>query len=155
VPYVADATGRGLPAATLARRGVLALLLVLAIIALLLMQYRGVFRSVFPATALVTESGRRAGGRGRQAARRAGRRGRRGGGAAHAGGQTLHAIDLQLKPDMAAGIPAGVTARVVPTNVFGAPSVELLDPAIPTDSTLAGARSSAVTSPKPRCSCRR
>jgi len=34
----------------------------------------------------------------------------------------LHEITLQLKPALAAGIPAGVTARVVPTNVFGAPS---------------------------------
>jgi phospholipid/cholesterol/gamma-HCH transport system substrate-binding protein len=57
VPYTVDATGRGLPMATLARRGVLALLLVVAVIALLLMQYRGVFRSIFPATALVNDIG--------------------------------------------------------------------------------------------------
>jgi virulence factor Mce-like protein len=53
------------------------------------------------------------------------------------GGLPLHEITLQLKPVLAAGIPAGVTARVVPTNVFGAPSVELLDPTTPTDATLA------------------
>jgi phospholipid/cholesterol/gamma-HCH transport system substrate-binding protein len=138
VPYVADATGRGLPAATLARRGVLALLLVIVIIALLLMQYRGVFRSVFPATALVTDVGD-----GLQAGADVKLRGALVGAVGAVGvrptadGQTLHAIDLQLRPNMAAGIPAGVTARVVPTNVFGAPSVELLDPATPTSSTLA------------------
>jgi phospholipid/cholesterol/gamma-HCH transport system substrate-binding protein len=138
VPYIVDATGRGLPMATLARRGVLALLLVVAVIALLLMQYRGVFRSIFPATALVNDIGD-----GVTPGADVKLRGALVGSVSAVGvrptpdGQTKHEIVLQLRPDMAAGIPAGVTARVVPTNAFGAPSVELLDPTTPTDSTLA------------------
>jgi phospholipid/cholesterol/gamma-HCH transport system substrate-binding protein len=138
VPYLADATGRGLPVATLARRGVLALLLVVAVITLLLMQYRGVFRSIFPATAVVGDVGD-----GLTAGADVKLRGALVGSVSAVGvrpgadGQTQHEIVLQLRPDMAVDIPAGVTARVVPTNVFGAPSVELLDPATPTDSTLA------------------
>jgi len=98
VPYVADATGRGVPAATLARRGVLALLLVLAIVALLLMQYRGVFRSVFPATALVTDVGD-----GLQAGADVKLRGALVGAVGGVGvrptadGQTLHAIDQLIR----------------------------------------------------------
>jgi phospholipid/cholesterol/gamma-HCH transport system substrate-binding protein len=138
VPYTVDATGRGLPMATLARRGALALLLVVAIIALLLMQYRGVFRSIFPATALVNDIGD-----GVTPGADVKLRGALVGSVSAVGvrptpdGRTMHEIVLQLRPDMAAGIPAGVTARVVPTNAFGAPSVELLDPTTPTDSTLA------------------
>jgi phospholipid/cholesterol/gamma-HCH transport system substrate-binding protein len=140
VPFVVDATGRGLPTATLARRGVLAFLLVIVVIALLLMQYRGVFRSVFPATALVTDVGD-----GLTPGADVKLRGALVGAVSAVGvapsdspgGEPLHQITLQLKPALAAGIPAGVTARVVPTNVFGAPSVELLDPTTPTDSTLA------------------
>ncbi|HEX4252491.1 MAG TPA: MCE family protein [Pseudonocardia sp.] len=138
MPYVADATGRGLPAATLARRGFVALLLVIAVIALLLMQYRGVFRSVFPATAVVTDVGD-----GVTAGADVKLRGALVGSVGAVGvqptedGLTKHVIDLQLRPDLAIGIPAGVTARVVPTNVFGAPSVELLDPETPTGTNLA------------------
>jgi len=140
VPFVVDATGRGLPTATLAKRGVLAFLLVIVVIALLLMQYRGVFRSVFPATAVVTDVGD-----GLTAGADVKLRGALVGavsavGVAPAdtpGGLPLHEITLQLKPALAAGIPAGVTARVVPTNVFGAPSVELLDPPTPTGGALA------------------
>jgi len=140
VPFVVDATGRGLPTATLARRGVLAFLLVIVAIALLLMQYRGVFRSTFPAVALVNDVGD-----GVTAGADVKLRGALVGAVAAVGvapGDTpgalpKHAITLQLKPALAASIPAGVTARVVPTNAFGAPSVELLDPVVPTGSMLA------------------
>jgi hypothetical protein len=51
VPYVADVSGRGPSTATLARRGVVALGLVVVVVAALLMKYNGDFRSVFPASA--------------------------------------------------------------------------------------------------------
>jgi phospholipid/cholesterol/gamma-HCH transport system substrate-binding protein len=138
VPFVVDPTGRGEATAVLARRGVLALLLVVATVALLLMQYGGVFRSVFPVTALVNDVGD-----GLAPGADVKLRGALVGSVSAVGvrptvdGQTLHEIVLQLRPDMAAAIPAGVTARVVPTNAFGSPSVELLDAAFPTGSTLA------------------
>jgi virulence factor Mce-like protein len=60
-------------------------------------------------------------------------------------------IDLDLRPDKAPGIPGSVTARVVPTNTFGSPGVELLDPTdqaamsrpLPRDGTILGDTSSA------------
>ena len=118
----------------------MALLLVIVVIALLLMQYRGVFRSVFPATAVVTDVGD-----GLQPGADVKLRGALVGAVSAVGvapgetpdGLPLHEITLQLKPALAAGIPAGVTARVVPTNAFGAPSVELLDPPTPTGGLLA------------------
>jgi virulence factor Mce-like protein len=140
VPFVVDATGRGLPTATLARRGLIATLLLVVAVALLLMQYRGAFRSVFPAVALVADVGDGLAA-GADVKLRGALVGTVGGVAVRPadgpGGQDLHEIDLQLRPDLADGIPAGVTARVVPTNVFGAPSVELLDPARPTGVMLA------------------
>ena len=135
MPFVVDATGRGLPTATLARRGLIATVVLVVVVVLLLMQYKGAFRSVFPAVALVADVGDGLAA-GADVKLRGALVGTVGGIAVRPaddpGGRDLHEIDLQLRPDMAAGIPAGVTARVVPTNVFGAPSVELLDPTTPT-----------------------
>ncbi|WP_216916558.1 MlaD family protein [Nocardia noduli] len=36
-------------------------------------------------------------------------------------------VHLDLKPDQVSGIPATVTARVVPSNVFAVPSIQLVD----------------------------
>lgn len=41
-------------------------------------------------------------------------------------GGAQHAIALRLKPKYAEAIPASVKARIVPSNIFGAPSVELV-----------------------------
>jgi virulence factor Mce-like protein len=135
VPYVVDVSGRGPSTGTLARRGLVALALVVVVVAVLLMKYHGDFRSVFPATALVADVGD-----GLQPGADVKLRGALVGrvGAVRVrprpGVDRLpeHEIDLQLIPEMAKGIPAGVTARVVPTNIFGAPAVELLDPPDPT-----------------------
>ena len=140
MPFVIDVTGRGLPTATLARRGLLALLLVIVVVAVLLMQYRGVFRNTFPAVALVTDLGD-----GIQPGADVKLRGALVGAVGSVGfvpgkgteGLPEHQIEMELKPDLATGIPAGVTARIVPTNVFGAPSVELVDPAVPSTRMLA------------------
>ncbi|WP_051579998.1 MCE family protein [Pseudonocardia acaciae] len=139
MPYVVDVTGRGPSTGALARRGLVAFGVLAVVVVLLLMQYRGVFRGSFPATALVADvgDGVRAGAdvklrgvlvgivgdvRVRPSARR---------------GLPSHELELELRPELAAGIPAGVTARVVPTNIFGAPSVELLDPRAPGNAPLA------------------
>lgn len=94
----------------------------------MLMQYKGVFRSVVPVTAMVASVGD-----GVQTGADVKLRGVLVGTvsevrvAKDTQGQTAHAIDLALRPDKARGIPSNVTARVIPTNIFGAPSVELLD----------------------------
>jgi virulence factor Mce-like protein len=138
VPFVPDVTGRGPSTAALARRGVIAAAILVVLVVMLLMRYQGAFQSVFPAIALVDDvgDGVRAGAdvklRGALVGTVGDVRVR-----PNPGGAPVHEVDLRLRPEMAAGIPVGVTARVVPTNVFGAPSVELLDPAAPTAQTLA------------------
>lgn len=132
MPYVADVSGRGPSTPALARRGVIALGVLIVLTILLLMRYQGAFQPVFPAVALVGDvgDGVRAGAdvklRGALVGIVGDVRLR-----PNPGGAPVHEVDLRLRPEMAAGIPVGVTARVVPTNVFGAPSVELLDPAEP------------------------
>ena len=132
MPYVVDTSGRGASTVTLARRGVIAAAVLVFLTVLLLMRYQGAFQPVFPATALVDDIGD-----GVRAGADVKLRGALVGAVGEVrvrpnpGGSPVHEVDLRLRPEMAAGIPLGVTARVVPTNVFGAPSVELLDPASP------------------------
>lgn len=138
MPYVVDVSGRGEPIGTLVRRGAVALVLLVVLVVVLLMQYRGMFRSTFPVSAVIPDvgDGVNVGAdvklRGVVIGEVAGVRPR-----TSPGGPLLHEIDLRLDPEKAAGVPAGVTARVVPTNAFGAPSVELLDPAVITSRMLA------------------
>ncbi|MDL9937435.1 MCE family protein [Gordonia sp. ABSL1-1] len=47
------------------------------------------------------------------------------------GGQQLKLVRIDLDPDQAEGIPANVTARTVPSNLFGVNSVEFVRPADP------------------------
>ncbi|MGW0036032.1 MlaD family protein [Gordonia sp. NPDC003376] len=47
------------------------------------------------------------------------------------GGQALRQVDIDVLPAQADGIPANVTARTVPSNLFGVNSVELVAPADP------------------------
>ena len=150
MPYIVDVTGRGEPIGRLVRKGSIALVALIALIVVLLMQYRGVFRSSFPAKVLVGDVGDGI-GVGADVKLRGVLIGR----VASVGLRTLpgslpmHEIDLSLNPEQAAGVPAGVTARVVPTNVFGAPSLELLDPVAPGSTMLArGAEIPADTSEK-------
>lgn len=133
MPYVVDISGRGPSTATLARRGVVACAVLSLLVAVLLMQYRGAFRSTFDATVRLASLGD-----GLSPGADVKMRGALVGSVdevhidptdVRGDGVTMHEVRLGLRPEMAADIPAGVTARVVPTNIFGAPSVELLDPA--------------------------
>lgn len=47
------------------------------------------------------------------------------------GGQALRQVDMDILPGQADGIPANVTARTVPSNLFGVNSVELVQPGDP------------------------
>jgi virulence factor Mce-like protein len=129
MPYVSDSTGRELPAGAFARRGGIALLVVVAVLIVLFLQYKGAFRATFPATALVGDVGD-----GVNAGADVKLRGvlvgsvRDVGVRVEPGKVPLHALDLDLRPDAARQIPAGVTARVIPVNTFGSPGLELLDP---------------------------
>jgi virulence factor Mce-like protein len=129
MPYTGDISGRGPSTATLAGRGLIALAILVLVVVAMLLRYTGAFQSSFPATALVEDvgDGLRAGAdvklRGALVGRVDDVRLE-----ASPEGAPVHQVVLRLRPEMAAGIPAGVTARVVPTNVFGAPSLELLDP---------------------------
>ncbi|HEY1967843.1 MAG TPA: MCE family protein, partial [Pseudonocardia sp.] len=152
MPYVVDTSGRELSTARLARRGVVAFAVVALAVVLLLMQYRGVFRSTFPVHAEVTDVGD-----GINAGADVKLRGVLVGSVRDVrlstaeGRPPIHVIDLDLRPDKASGIPGSVTARVVPTNTFGSPGVELLDPTdqaamsrpLPRDGTILGDTSSA------------
>ncbi|GAB89885.1 MlaD family protein [Gordonia rhizosphera] len=46
-------------------------------------------------------------------------------------------VAIDVDPDQAPGIPANVTARTVPANLFGVNTVELVQPAKPADQSLA------------------
>ncbi|WP_433682567.1 MCE family protein [Nocardia sp. CA-119907] len=48
--------------------------------------------------------------------------------------------DLDLKPGVAELVPADVTARVIPNNIFGVTAIELVDNGHTTDTLRAGAR---------------
>lgn len=132
MPYMPDISGRGPSTAVLAGRGLVAAALLAGLVALLLMRYQGAFQPVFPVVAVVDDigDGVRAGadvklrgvlvGSVGEVRVRPGER---------PGDRPAHEVALRLRPELARDIPSGVTARVVPTNVFGAPSVELLDPA--------------------------
>lgn len=130
MPYVPDSTGRELPVGALARRGGVALLVLVAVLFVLFLQYRGAFRATFPATALVGDVGD-----GVSAGADVKLRGvlvgsvRDVGLRVEPGKAPLHSLELDLKPAAAQQIPAGVTARIIPTNTFGSPGLELLDPA--------------------------
>lgn len=53
-----------------------------------------------------------------------------------AAGVPLRDVGIELDPSQAAGIPTNVTARTVPSNLFGVNSVEIIAPAAPADSRL-------------------
>lgn len=113
-------------------RGVIALAVVAVVIGLLYAQYRGAFRPVFEAVAVVDDIGDGI-APGADVKLRGARIGNVSGVRALPTGDGLvevakHEVDLELRSQYADGIPAGVTARVVPSNVFGAPAIELLDP---------------------------
>ncbi|HEY1969551.1 MAG TPA: MCE family protein [Pseudonocardia sp.] len=126
-----DPSGRGDRPSVLAVRGVVAVLVISVVVALLLVQYRGGFRDVVRVTAVLDDIGD-----GVNAGADVKLRGvlvgqvsaleLQPGAGPH--GLPTHAVTLEMRPKQVGPIPASVTARVVPTNVFGAPSIELLAP---------------------------
>lgn len=119
----------------------LAFLLVLAVLfVLLFMRYQGVFSSTVPVTAQLTDIGD---GLVADADVRynglvvgsvtdislSGRTGR--------DDLALKNVSIDLNPDQAQGIPANVTGRTVPSNLFGVNSVELVTPSNPVAETIA------------------
>jgi phospholipid/cholesterol/gamma-HCH transport system substrate-binding protein len=125
MPLPDDASGRGPSTRSLAVRGVAALLVAAAVVTLLLLQYNGVFEDSFRATALVSSVGDGL-PIGSDVKHRGVLVGRVGEVHVQPSPQGVrHVIRLDLKPQYAPGIPASVKARIVPTNIFGAPSVDL------------------------------
>lgn len=57
---------------------------------------------------------------------------------AGADGEQLKNVSIDIAPEQAGGIPANVTARTVPSNLFGVNSVELVPPADPDGPRLTG-----------------
>ncbi|WP_370946120.1 MCE family protein [Amycolatopsis sp. cg5] len=119
-----DPSGRGPRAATLAVRGVVYLAVLLLIGTFLLLQSRGAFRDDFAATAVVSDVGD-----GLPVGSDVKVRGVLVGTVAAVesqAGAARHVVRLKLRPEQVSGIPASVKARIVPTNIFGSPSVELV-----------------------------
>lgn len=119
-----DPSGRGKSAGVLAVRGVAYAGVVAVIGTLLLMSAGGRFQEYVPATAVVTSVGD-----GLQPGADVKLRGVLVGtvdSVRSEPGGAQHAVALRLKPKHAGAIPASVKARIVPSNIFGAPSVELV-----------------------------
>lgn len=119
-----DPTGRGDSAPVLALRGFVYLSVVATIAVLLLKSAGGAFHDFVPATAVVQSVGD-----GLDGGADVKLRGVLVGSVESvesADGGTRHEVQLRLDPEQAAAIPASVRARIIPTNIFGQPSVELL-----------------------------
>lgn len=126
MPLPADLTGREPSTGSLAVRGLAALLVVATVVTLLLLQYNGAFEDSFRATAMVSSVGDGL-PVGSDVKHRGVLVGRVGEVHVQPSPQGVrHVIRLDLKPQYAQGIPASVKARIVPTNIFGAPSVDLV-----------------------------
>lgn len=126
MPLPADASGRGPSTHSLAVRGVVALAVIALVVTLLLLQYQGAFEDSFRATAMVSSVGD-----GLPVGSDVKHRGVLVGRVGEVHVQPTrdgvrHVIQLDLKPKYTNGIPASVKARIVPTNIFGAPSVDLV-----------------------------
>lgn len=141
MPLPADVTGRGPSTRSLAVRGLAALLAVAVVVTLLLLQYNGAFEDSFEATAMVSSvgDGLPVGSDVKHRGVLVGRVGEVHVQPAPQG--VRHVIRLDLKPRYAQGIPASVKARIVPTNIFGAPSVDL---AVSDQSTVPLARDATI-----------
>src|SRR5437660_5381273 len=126
MPLPVDLTGRGPSTRSLAVRGVAALLAVAIAVTLLLLQYNGAFEDSFRATAMVSSVGDGL-PIGSDVKHRGVLVGRVGEVHVQPTPQGVrHVIRLDLKPQYVPGIPRSVKARIVPTNIFGAPSVDLV-----------------------------
>ncbi|WP_297547205.1 MlaD family protein [Amycolatopsis sp.] len=119
-----DPSGRGPRPITLAVRGICYLAVLAVAVTLLLMQSRGDFTDVFQATAVVSDVGDGL-PTGSDVKMRGVLVGSVGSVDSQAG-TAHHVLGLNLKPEYANEIPASVKARIIPTNIFGSPSVDLV-----------------------------
>lgn len=119
-----DPAGRGPKAPTLAIRGI-AFGAALALgVGLLLAESQGAFEDTFAATALVADvgDGLPVGSDVKLRGVLIGRVSK----VDSVPGQAKHTVQIDIKPRHAGGVPASVQARIIPTNIFGAPSVDLV-----------------------------
>ncbi|MEV0359961.1 MCE family protein [Nocardia sp. NPDC050697] len=120
-----DPSGRGPTAAKLSIAGLAMTLAVLLVLALLALRYEGYFEKKVPVTAMLTSTGD-----GLPARADVKFRGMVVGTVdavqVVARGQSQQA-QIHLKPEIAGTIPADVTARVIPNNLFGVTAIELVD----------------------------
>ncbi|WP_067660675.1 MlaD family protein [Nocardia harenae] len=132
-----DPSGRGPTAAKLSIAGLAMTLAVLLVLALLALRYEGYFEKKVPVTAVLTSTGD-----GLPARADVKFRGMVVGTVdaveVVARGQSQRA-DIHLKPEIAGTIPADVTARVIPNNLFGVTAIELVDQGGSDDGLRAGA----------------
>ncbi|MFC9659464.1 MlaD family protein [Nocardia sp. NPDC127606] len=120
-----DPSGRGWSRGRLNLAGVAMTMSLSGVVALLGLRYAGHFDDTVPVTALMTSTGD-----GLPARADVRFRGLLVGAvsAVEIAEQGLRQrVELELKPDAAAAIPASVTARVVPANIFGVTGIELVD----------------------------
>ncbi|MFC8042118.1 MCE family protein [Nocardia sp. NPDC057353] len=133
-----DPSGRGPTAAKLSIAGLALTLATLLVLGLLALRYEGYFEKKVPVTALLTSTGD-----GLPARADVKFRGMVVGTVdaveVVARGQSQRA-QIHLKPEIAGTIPADVTARVIPNNLFGVTAIELVDQ----DGSAEGLRSGAV-----------
>ncbi|UGT63607.1 MlaD family protein [Nocardia asteroides] len=120
-----DPSGRGPTAAKLSLAGLVLVLITLLVLGLLALRYEGYFEKKVPVTALLTSTGD-----GLPARADVKFRGMVVGTVdaveVVARGQSQRA-EIHLKPGIAGTIPADVTARVIPNNLFGVTAIELVD----------------------------
>ena len=123
-----DTTGRNPSATQYLLRGVAFVIIVVLILAVLALRYQGAFDEKVEVTAsledigdgLVSQADVRYNGLIVGAVM-----------SIDATDTTLSNVNINIIPEQAPGIPANVTARTVPSNLFGVNSVELIPPAEP------------------------
>ncbi|WP_280493851.1 MlaD family protein [Nocardia asiatica] len=134
---ILDPSGRGPTAKQLTLAGLAVLTTIAVLLYLLALRYTGYFEDKVPVTIVLTSTGDGLPGRadvkfrGMVVGRVAGVD------VVARGAEQQAAVDL--KPDVAETIPANVTARVIPNNLFGVTAIELLDNGPETRTLRAGA----------------
>ncbi|MGN2635784.1 MlaD family protein [Nocardia takedensis] len=120
-----DPSGRGATARQLTTAGIGLILTVILLLGLLMLRYNGYFESKVPVTVELTSTGD-----GLPTRADVKFRGMVVGAVAEVevvGKGALQRASVHLKPESAGTIPANVTARVVPNNLFGVTAIELVD----------------------------
>ncbi|OZG28311.1 mammalian cell entry protein [Williamsia sp. 1138] len=123
-----DTTGRNPSTAQYALRGVVFLIVVALILVGLMLRYQGTFETKVEVTATLDDIGD---GLVSQADVRYNGLIVGSVTSIDATETNLSDVNIEIVPDQAEGIPANVTARTVPSNLFGVNSIELIPPADP------------------------